>query len=213
MASYAKFFKEILSNKRKLDDNETIALTEKYSAIIQNKLPSKLKDPGSFSIPCVIGDMSFERALCDLGASLAGRSIKYPVGVLVDVPIKVGQLFIPIDFIVLEMEEDFQVPILLWRPFLATIGVFIDVKHGKFVFNVGDKKIEFNLSNLMKSLSLEDSCCRVDLIDHCVKECPLGLLSQDGLEACLIGSTIHEDLEKEPNTYANLLDENPPLPN
>ncbi|XP_004517057.1 uncharacterized protein, partial [Cicer arietinum] len=71
MSSYAKFLKEILSNKRKLDDNEAISLTEECSAIIQNKLPPKHKDPGSFSIPCVIGDMSFERALCDLGVSVS----------------------------------------------------------------------------------------------------------------------------------------------
>ncbi|XP_073222374.1 uncharacterized protein [Cicer arietinum] len=115
MSSYAKFFKEILSNKRKLDDIETIALAEECSAIIQNKFLPKLKDPASFSIPCVIGYMSFERALCDLRASvilmplsvykkldvgelkptnislqLADRSIKYPVGILEDVPIKVG---------------------------------------------------------------------------------------------------------------------------
>ncbi|XP_073223475.1 uncharacterized protein [Cicer arietinum] len=182
--------------------------------------------------------MSFERALCDLGASvslmhlsvckkldvgelkptnisiqLADRSIKYPMEILEDVPIKVGQLFIPTDFVVLEMEEDSQVAILLGRPFLATTGAVIDVKHGKLVFDVGDEKIELNLSNLMKSASLEDSCCRVDLSDHCVKECPLGPLSQDGLEACLIGSTTHEDLEKEADAYANLLDENPHLPN
>ncbi|XP_073219769.1 uncharacterized protein [Cicer arietinum] len=201
-------------------------------------LYSKLKYSGGFSIPCVIGDMSFERALCDLGASvslmplsvcknldvgelkstnislqLVDRSIKYPVGILEDVPIKVGQLFISAYFVVLEMENDSQVPILLGRTFLATSGVVIDVKHWKFVFNVGDENVEFNLSNLMKSPSLEDSCCRVDLIDHCVKECHVGPLSQDGLEACLIGSTSHEDLAKEADAYANLLDENPPLPN
>ncbi|XP_073219968.1 uncharacterized protein [Cicer arietinum] len=71
MSSYSKFLKEVLSNKRKLDDNETIALTEECSAIIQKKLPPKLKDLGSFSIPCVIDDMSFEHALCDLGASIS----------------------------------------------------------------------------------------------------------------------------------------------
>ncbi|XP_073222385.1 uncharacterized protein [Cicer arietinum] len=224
--------------RKKLDNHEAVALTEECSAIIQNKLSSKLKDPGSFSIPCVIGDMSFECALCDLGASvslmplsvckkldvgklkpthvslqLVNRSIKYPVGILEDVSIKVGQLFIPADFVVLEMEEDSQVPILLGRHFLATTGAIIDVKNGKLVFNVSDEKIEFNLSNLMKNPSLEDSYCRVDLIDHCVKECPLGPLSQDGLEACLIGSTSHEDLAKEADAYANLLEENPPLPN
>lgn len=70
MPSYAKFFKEILSNKRKLDDYETVALIEECSAIIQNKLPPKLKVLDSLSIPCVIGEMRFNHALCDLGDSV-----------------------------------------------------------------------------------------------------------------------------------------------
>ncbi|XP_075475594.1 uncharacterized protein LOC142506773 [Primulina tabacum] len=103
MPSYAKFLKEILSNKRKLVDFETVKLSEECSAILQNKLPPKFKDPGSFSIPCTIGSSFFSKALCDLGASinlmpyscfeklgigevkpttislqLADRSIKYP---------------------------------------------------------------------------------------------------------------------------------------
>ncbi|XP_058744376.1 uncharacterized protein LOC131616994 [Vicia villosa] len=71
MPSYAKFLKEILSNKKKLEDNETITLTAECSAIIQNKMPPKLKDPGSFSIPCNIGKFVIDKALCDLGASIS----------------------------------------------------------------------------------------------------------------------------------------------
>ncbi|XP_020270799.1 uncharacterized protein LOC109845984 [Asparagus officinalis] len=71
MPSYAKFLKEILSNKRRLEEYETVALTQECSDIIQNKLPPKLKDPGSFSIPCTIGDMSINRSLCDLSASVS----------------------------------------------------------------------------------------------------------------------------------------------
>ncbi|XP_073019357.1 uncharacterized protein [Primulina eburnea] len=70
MPSYAKFLKEILSKKRKLGDFETVNLSEECSAILQNKLPLKLKDPGSFSIPCTIGTSNFSKALCDLGASI-----------------------------------------------------------------------------------------------------------------------------------------------
>jgi len=55
MPSYAKFMKEILSNKRKLEEHETIALTKECSVAVQNKLPAKLKVPESFSIPCLIG--------------------------------------------------------------------------------------------------------------------------------------------------------------
>ncbi|XP_039132333.1 uncharacterized protein LOC120269114 [Dioscorea cayenensis subsp. rotundata] len=75
MPSYVKFMKEILSNKRKLKDYETVALTEECSAILQKKLPPKLKDPGSFTIPCSIGNVVFERALCDLGSKYQFNAI------------------------------------------------------------------------------------------------------------------------------------------
>ena len=70
MPGYVKFLKDILSKKRKLGDYETVYLSEECSAILQKKLPPKLKDPGSFTIPCAIGNAVFERALCDLGVSI-----------------------------------------------------------------------------------------------------------------------------------------------
>ena len=70
MPSYAKFMKDILSKKRRLSDFETVNLTEECSAILQRKLPQKLKDPSCFTIPCTIRNSIFERALCDLGASI-----------------------------------------------------------------------------------------------------------------------------------------------
>lgn len=60
MPSYTKFLKEILSNKRILEDTDIIMLTQECNDVVQNKLPLKLKDIGSFSIPCVIGTMSFK---------------------------------------------------------------------------------------------------------------------------------------------------------
>ena len=70
MPKYVKFMKDIVSKKMKLGDYETVALFEECSAILQNKLPPKLKDPGIFTIPCAIGNSVFEKALCDLGASI-----------------------------------------------------------------------------------------------------------------------------------------------
>ncbi|KAL5550770.1 hypothetical protein UlMin_000946 [Ulmus minor] len=70
MPKYANFLKEVLSNKRRLEGNEKVMLTEECSAILQRKLPQKLKDPGSFTIPCTIGDFEFDKVLCDLGASI-----------------------------------------------------------------------------------------------------------------------------------------------
>jgi len=68
MPSCAKFLKDLLSNNGRLLENATVALTEECSAIIQNKLPPKLSNPGSFSIPYSVGDVTISRALCDLGA-------------------------------------------------------------------------------------------------------------------------------------------------
>ncbi|XP_021719312.1 uncharacterized protein LOC110686986 [Chenopodium quinoa] len=142
---------------------ETVALTAECSAILQNKSPPKLKDLGSVSIPCHVGALFIDKALCDLASSvsvmplsvcnglnmgalkytqitlqMADRSIKYPLGVLEDVPVWVGKFFIPVDFIVLEMEEDSNIPIILGRPFLCTAGAVIDVKSGSLTLSVGD---------------------------------------------------------------------------
>jgi len=130
MPLYAKILKQILSKKRKIDEHETVVLGEECSVVVLNQLPAKLKDLDSFSIPCMIGNVSIDRALCDLGSSvslmpyyifkrlglgelsptcislqLADRSIKYPMGILEDVPIKVGDFYVPIDLVVLDMAE------------------------------------------------------------------------------------------------------------
>ncbi|KAI4324139.1 hypothetical protein L6164_023701 [Bauhinia variegata] len=144
MPSYAKFMKKLLS-KRRIEVDERIMLMEKCSTILQKKLPPKLKDLGSFSILCTIGDITFGKNLCDLGASinlmplsifkkleigqikptmmtlqLVNRSIKHPCGMIEDVLIKVGKFIFLIDFVVLDMEEDSNIPLILGRSFLAT---------------------------------------------------------------------------------------------
>ncbi|KAL5549738.1 hypothetical protein UlMin_004969 [Ulmus minor] len=175
MPKYANFLKEVLSNKRRLEGNEKVMLTEECSAILQRKLPQKLKDPGSFTIPCTIGDFEFDKVLCDLGASinlmplsifrklglgevkpttvtlqLADRSIKHPRGIIEDVLVKVDKFIFPADFIVLDMEEDREVPLILGRPFLATGRTLIDVHQGKLILRVQDEQVTFNVFEAMK---------------------------------------------------------------
>ncbi|XP_020262800.1 uncharacterized protein LOC109838781 [Asparagus officinalis] len=231
MPSYAKLLKEILSNKRKLEEYETMALTEEYSAIIQNKLPPKLEDAGLFSTHCVIGNVSINRALCDLGASislmpmsickklgigdlkpttislqLADRSVKYLVGILEDVSIQVGKFFIPIDFIILEIEEYSNIPIILGRPFLATAGAIIDVKNGRLSLNIGRETVEFDLSNAMKLPLTDNVCYRVDVIDKCTHEQLVNHYSADSLEKCLVSDGSINDEDPEVAAYAQSLE-------
>uniref|UniRef100_A0A1S4AB16 Aspartic peptidase DDI1-type domain-containing protein n=2 Tax=Nicotiana TaxID=4085 RepID=A0A1S4AB16_TOBAC len=107
---YAKYIKDIVANKRRLTESETVALTEECISRIQSKLPQKLKDPSSFTIQISIGKHAVGRALCDLGASinlmplsvlrqlglgeprpttvilqLVDRSLEHPEGVIEDV--------------------------------------------------------------------------------------------------------------------------------
>ncbi|KAJ9544806.1 hypothetical protein OSB04_024513 [Centaurea solstitialis] len=70
MPSYAKFLKDILNKKRKLAEYETVALTKECSALLTNKIPTKMKDLGCFTIPCLIGGKNVGKALCDLGATI-----------------------------------------------------------------------------------------------------------------------------------------------
>jgi gag-polyprotein putative aspartyl protease len=194
MPTYAKFLKDILSNRRKLDD-EMVTLTEKVSAIVMNKLPPKLQDPGSFAIPCSIDSTKFDRALCDLGASvslmpksifdrigvgelvptkislqLADGSVKYPVGQVEDLPLQVGKFYISINFVVIQMDEDPNTPLILGWPFLNTAGTQIDVRGGKVTFEIGKEKVKFDMFKALKYPANDGNFCRVDKIDVIVKE-------------------------------------------
>ena len=213
MPSYAKFLKEILGNKRKLEDYETVRLNEECFAIIQRKLPPKLKDPRSFTIPCSIGGCTFNKVLCDLGASinlmplsilqklgldepkltnvslqLANRSITYPRGILEDVLVKVDKFIFPVDFIILDMEEDHEIPLILGRPFLATSRALIDVQQGNMVLRINDKHVTFNVFKALKLPPSSDTCFRIDAIDSVVDDKFQENKFEDPLEGCIAQS-------------------------
>ncbi|CAN6579695.1 unnamed protein product [Malus baccata var. baccata] len=187
---YAKFFKDVCTKKRKLVDLEKVILTEQCSAVLLHKLPPKKKDPGSFTISCTIGNCDFSSALIDLGASvnlipysvfkrlgegelkptssiiqLADRSITYPRGVIEDVIVKVDNLYLPADFMVLDMDEDMTTPIILGRPFLATARTLIDVEAGTLTFRVEDHTVVFKLFEASIHSGDKQECMRVDALD------------------------------------------------
>ncbi|XP_062100121.1 uncharacterized protein LOC133805999 [Humulus lupulus] len=156
MPNNVKFLKDILTKKRRLGEFETVALTEGCSAILKNKIPPKLKDPGSFTIPISIGGREVGKARCDLGASinlmtmsifkklgigevrpttltlqLVVHSMVHLEGKIEDVLVQVDKFIFPADFIILDNEEDRDVPIILGRPFLGTGRTLIDVEKGE----------------------------------------------------------------------------------
>lgn len=108
----------------------------------------------------------------NVSLQLVDRSIKYPIGVLEDVPVRVGEYFVSVDFVIMDIDEDYEIPIILERPIIAMAGAIIDDKRGKLTIEVGDKKIEFILAKLLENPSLRDSLCLVDLLSSCVQENP-----------------------------------------
>ncbi|XP_050890327.1 uncharacterized protein LOC127095720 [Lathyrus oleraceus] len=161
MPSYAKLLEEILFNKKKFEDNETYMLTTKCNSTIQNNMPPKLKDPSSFSIPCVIEKLIIGKALCGLGANVSLMPLSTCK------KLNLGELR-PTKMSLQLANHSVKFPI--GRPFLATAGTIIDVKKGKLTFEVREEKVEFILAQFLQVPSIEDSCCLLDVIDKCVKE-------------------------------------------
>ena len=87
------------------------------------------------------------------------------MGILEEIPIKVGSFFVPIDYVVLDMANDSHTQIILGRPFLATAGCKIDVKEGKLTFDVREHHAEFGLFKDFEFSPSTFSCCGCQIVD------------------------------------------------
>ncbi|CAN6686079.1 unnamed protein product [Malus baccata var. baccata] len=191
---YAKFLKELCITRKRISSKEVVKVSENVSAVLQRKLPTKCKDLGSFTIPCVIGNTHFESAMLDLGASinimpysiyasmhlgelkndnviiqLADHSNAYPKGVLEDVLVQVNHLIFLADFYVLEMDESdhsLTLPILLGRPFMKTAQTKIDVAKGSVTMAFGGDMISFNIPEFVENTNDVLFCCAIDVIEN-----------------------------------------------
>ncbi|GJS68929.1 reverse transcriptase domain-containing protein [Tanacetum coccineum] len=197
MPKFASTLKALIGNKEKLSEMARTPLNEHCSAVILNKLPEKLGDPGKFLIPCEFPRMDECLALADLGASinlmplsvwkklslpeltptcmtleLADRSISQPIGIAEDVYVKVGKFQFPADFVVVDFDADPRVPLILGRSFLKTGRALIDVYEGELTLRVGKEAVTFNLDQTSRYSSNYDdnSVNRTDVIDMACEE-------------------------------------------
>ncbi|GJT82854.1 reverse transcriptase domain-containing protein [Tanacetum coccineum] len=192
MPKFASTLKALIGNKEKLSEMARTPLNEHCSAVILNKLPKKLGDPGKFLIPCDFPGMDECLALADLGASinlmplsvwkklslpeltptcmtleLADRSITKPIGIAEDVYLKVGKFKFPADFVVVDFDADPRVPLILGRSFLKTGRTLIDVYEGELTLRVGKEAVTFNLDQTSRYSSNynEMTANRIDVIE------------------------------------------------
>jgi len=209
MPLYAKFMKEVLTKKRSLKKGQIVEMTKECSAILQRELPEKKDDPGSFYIPCTIGNITIEKSFCDLDASInlmplslmrklqiselkstrivlqmADKSIKQALGVVENVLVKVEKLFLPADFVISYIEEDPNTPIILGRPFLATGRALIDVEKGELLLRVHDEHLAFHVFKTMHEPTQEEDCMKDKARDQSLKEA-VNELTPRLLNSCL----------------------------
>jgi hypothetical protein len=151
-----------------LPTTKIIKLTEECSAAILNTSLVKKKDPGCPTIECSMGNQYFNNALCDLGAcvsvmpkvvfdklkhptlvptsiclQLADQSVCYPSRITENVPVKIREFLVPVDFMVLDMQPDSRVSLILGRPFLSTANARINVGGGEITFEINGKVEKF----------------------------------------------------------------------
>ncbi|XP_075106812.1 uncharacterized protein LOC142179827 [Nicotiana tabacum] len=236
ISAYAKFLKEILSSKRKLEEITVVKLNAHYSAISQNKIPQKCGDPGSFTIPCSLGSETFDKALCDSGASinlmplfvfrklegefgviksipvslqLAEQTIILPERIIEDILVRVEKFVFPVDFIVVDMEVNMEAPLILGRPFLCTVKAILDIYEGQFMLKVRNEKVVFQMKRMMKYPSDEASvysCFKLDVVGKLDKKYKFNKLVGDTIERCITQSSTVENEDPEIKKKAEALE-------
>ncbi|XP_035551096.1 uncharacterized protein LOC108995832 [Juglans regia] len=169
--TYIKLLNDLCIVKRKHHVKKTAFLIEQVSALIEQRIPPKYKDPGCPTIVCSIGNHEFGQALLDLGASvnlmpysiylrlglgeikpttvvlqLANRSVKVHRGVVEDVLIQIDKFYYPVDFLILDtsfaVDTTSKIPLILGRHFLATANALINCRNGLMKLSFGNMTLE-----------------------------------------------------------------------
>jgi len=232
-----KFLKDMIM-ERIQEVQGMVVLSHECSAILQRKvIPKKLGDPGSFTLPCSLGPLVFNKCLCDLGASvslmplsiakrlgfskykpcyiqlvLADRSMRIPHGMLEDLPVRIGSVEIPTDFVVLEMDEEPKDPLILGRPFLATAGALIDVRKGKIDINLGGNlNMTFDIKKTMRKPTIQGRVFYIEEMDRLADELLEELNEKDHLQSALTKDGEEGYLYLEIQGYKDLLDSTRPV--
>ncbi|GKF40016.1 reverse transcriptase domain-containing protein [Tanacetum coccineum] len=176
MLKFNKWLSGLLRNKEKLEEITITTVNAECSAIILNKVPEKLEDPGKFLTPCALQELDRTSALANSGASinllpysiykqiglgaltptrmtleLANRSITHPMGIAEDVVVRVDGFTFLADFVVVNFEPDLRVPIILGRPFLRPAKSLIDLYEEKLTLRVGSDELAFYAEKSEKS--------------------------------------------------------------
>ncbi|GKE01321.1 reverse transcriptase domain-containing protein [Tanacetum coccineum] len=176
-----------MKDKEKLEELANTLINAECSAILLNKVPEKLEDPGKFFIPCILQDLEVYNSLADSGASinltnlsiheklgigplkptrmtleLVNSFVTFPMGIAEDVIVKVEKFNFLADFVIVDFEADPRVPIILGRPFLRTARALVDLYEKNLTLSVGNEEVVFYTNK-----STRDNLSNIQSV-HCI---------------------------------------------
>ncbi|XP_050918636.1 uncharacterized protein LOC127136076 [Lathyrus oleraceus] len=148
MSIYAKFIKDIISKKHSTDI-DPIILTETCSAILQG-----------------IGTVQDTR----MTLQFMDRFVRRPYGIVEDVLVKIDKFVFPVDFVILEMPEDEEIPLIMGRPFLETGRCMIDIEEGTLTLKVYDEELKIDVRNTMQYKDNIGTSHTIEIIDQVIAQ-------------------------------------------
>nr|GEV86249.1 hypothetical protein [Tanacetum cinerariifolium] len=172
--------KDLVDNKSKTEEEDEVRMNPRCSALLQNQLPPKEQDPGSFILLCSIERLDFNNTLADLGANISVMPFSMykclgmgklkpinmvnemsdntkctPKGIVKNLLVKIDKFNFPVDFVVLDMVKEFMMPIILGRPLLATAHAKVDIFRKSISLEIGNEKVIYKMRSSFTTTTVE----------------------------------------------------------
>ncbi|XP_023746643.1 uncharacterized protein LOC111894774 [Lactuca sativa] len=184
---YTKFLQDLIDTGQQLKKNSKVILSEQSSKVVLGEIPKKMGDNGHLTLPCEFGNNINIYAVADSRARInlmpysfyqklniqklkvtkmtihmANRSVTQPWGIVEHILVKIGKFIFPIDFVVLDMKEDPDVPIILGRPLLIIVGALVDISESNLTLRVGDDKETFWIKDGFQGSDIQEEVFNIN---------------------------------------------------
>ncbi|KAL7601030.1 uncharacterized protein LOC111910598 [Lactuca sativa] len=191
---YTKFLQDLIDTRHELKKKSKVILSEKSSRAILGEIPKKMGDPGRLTLPCDFGNNLKTYDLADSGASIylipfsfyqklniqkmkatkmtihmANHSVTHPRGIIEDILVKIGKFVFPVDFVIMDMKEVANVPIILGRPLLNTARALVDIRESKLTLRVGDEEEIFGVQDGFQGNNIQGEVFNIEDDDELAK--------------------------------------------
>ncbi|XP_023767338.1 uncharacterized protein LOC111915931 [Lactuca sativa] len=187
MHKCAKFLQDLLDTLQQLDKTSKVVLNKQCSIKIIEGIPTKIRKPGRLTLPCEFGNSTKTFDLANFGAiinlmpysfyqnlelpslkttrmanHMSNRLVTYPNGIVEYLLVKIGKFVFPVDFVVIDMKDDEDVPIILGCQLLNTARVVVDIQELKLILRVRKDERTFEVDEGFNTSRAQDEVFFLD---------------------------------------------------